>query len=160
LAVDGDGAVQMLRQRYANSPPVDLRFRRKLQHDARRHDEESRRMGRKHAVARLVTMFGSDALKTLDWWSLSGDGNTLTYEERTTTVTSPKEPTCLCLSGGWLRPSLPRRQRSWQKIQEYPCDEGHSGRAPASGNAGIVAGLAFAVQRALGILPVAGGQYE
>jgi len=33
-------------------------------------------------VVRSVTMFGSDALKTVDHWTLSGDGNTLRYEEK------------------------------------------------------------------------------
>lgn len=33
-------------------------------------------------VVRSVTMFGSDALKTVDHWSLSEDGTLLTYEER------------------------------------------------------------------------------
>jgi len=33
-------------------------------------------------VVRSVTMFGSDALKTVDRYTLSEDGNTLTYEEK------------------------------------------------------------------------------
>ena len=33
-------------------------------------------------VVRSVTMFGSDPLKTVDRYALSGDGNTLTYEEK------------------------------------------------------------------------------
>lgn len=33
-------------------------------------------------VVRSVTMFGSDALKTVDRYALSADGNTLTYEEK------------------------------------------------------------------------------
>jgi len=33
-------------------------------------------------VVRSVTMFGSDALKTVDRWAVSGDGATLTYEEK------------------------------------------------------------------------------
>jgi hypothetical protein len=41
-------------------------------------------------VVSSVTMFGSDALKTVDRYTLSGDGNTLTYEEKHQFASEPE----------------------------------------------------------------------